>query len=293
MLGDQFSGSIFPDYLICFFEGDDSKYYGPRLRNKIDDLWASVTCNGKRIVIELYQLISKHTDYRDARVAFFVDRDFDNPLDAKYRNRVYETPCYSVENLYTTQNTFKRILKHEFAILDYGDSEELFKKVLSAYELTVISFHEKILPLNVWIKAHRERASAAKLARLNLQNVKFNKLIQVTIGDVKALYEVAKLKVLFPDAHDFSSKELGEVEKFFGGKDLSQEFRGKYQIGFLRAFIGKLKGALQDPSFMPSKCHCKPKLSLNLSTVNILSELSQYAETPECLEKFITDVCVN
>lgn len=106
-----------PRATICFFEGEDRKYYVTRLDLAGDNFcWAGIDCNGKKNVLALYELIATHDTYKNALVAFFVDRDFDEPIPQEIRSVVYETPCYSIENLYCTDHCIQRVLSIEFKL---------------------------------------------------------------------------------------------------------------------------------------------------------------------------------
>jgi len=109
--------------LFCCFEGDDSKYYGSRIENIVQfnpDELHPFSCGGKEEVLKFYRMINKNNDYKEVKIAYFVDKDFDESIIGLYNNKIYETPCYSIENLYTTTSAFKRILKSEF---NFNESE--------------------------------------------------------------------------------------------------------------------------------------------------------------------------
>jgi hypothetical protein len=64
-----------------------------------------------------------------------------------------------------------------------------------------------------------------------------------------------------------------------------KSIRGKYLLDFFRAFLEKIRSEISDgDSVVITK---KIKTKLTISKNNILSDLSQYAETPTCLTKFL------
>lgn len=96
-------------YLFCFFEGEDAKYYGVRIKENLPEVdWEGISCGGKLKVEEVYNVLKIHENpsYQVAKKAFFIDRDFDEPLSEELRKDIYETPCYSIENFYTTEDCF-------------------------------------------------------------------------------------------------------------------------------------------------------------------------------------------
>ena len=86
--------------LVCFFEGEDEKYFSIRINTIRADLkWTGINCAGKSNVISLKDKITTHTKYQQSFVAFFIDNDFhDDAIQAQ--PNIYITPCYSVENIY-------------------------------------------------------------------------------------------------------------------------------------------------------------------------------------------------
>lgn len=279
-----------PKRLFCFFEGFDSKYYSIRINLVLgSNGWANLNCNGKDGIIQLYSLIFSNTIYKNANVAFFLDRDFglatmpQHPL-------VYITPCYSVENFYVTQSAFENILKNELQITDLDTNGE-YKRILNLYLKLINKFNNTTEDLNSWIYLNRkEEILGIKPTRLNLNTVRLNKLVDIDLSGIKKMYNLISLSKMFPDSKRFSWQEIDGVSKDFRKKDRCTAFRGKYLIEFLRIFILLLK---QESSTASPKYIHNKKISLNISRINILSELSQYADTPACLSAFLDNLATH
>ena len=129
--------------LFCCFEGDDSKYYGWRIQTRLNldiDNLQFFNCGGKSEVLRFYNMINKNNDYMHVNLAYFVDRDFDESIIDKYSNEIYETPCYAIENFYTTISAIKRILKCEF---NFDESEKDYYICLNLFIERQKEFHEK------------------------------------------------------------------------------------------------------------------------------------------------------
>jgi len=88
-----------PNCLICFFEGEDARYYQIRIQENLHGgiELESIDCKGKKPVLELFELLETHSElkYRRAKTAFFVDRDFDPPLPPDKRTKIYEVAFFS------------------------------------------------------------------------------------------------------------------------------------------------------------------------------------------------------
>ena len=96
------------DGLFCFFEGErgtDNPYYVPKIK-RYTQQYHPIRCGGRDAVLKVYELITIHPEYNAYKKAFFIDRDFNKPLEPR-NPPIFETPCYSIENFYTSVETFK------------------------------------------------------------------------------------------------------------------------------------------------------------------------------------------
>jgi len=275
-----------PQALFCVYEGEDAKYYGIR----IDNLTAieerqQIPCKGKADVLKLYDRVQSDKHFSRSNTIFFVDNDFDGARDCAVTNNLYITPCYSIENMYVRENSLKRIFTEEFGVDSFNDSDEL-EALTTLYTRLLNEFIESIRTLNAWIALQREKESPS--CKLNLNNQKLNKFVSISLSKVDQLYSKDDLSILFPESVEITDNELHAKEEEFKQLDQSCVYRGKYFIEFLRVFLDLLKSDRQsgDPEHFTQKKNVK----LNLSRVNIISELSQYAETPDCLRGFLDKV---
>jgi len=272
--------------MICFFEGEDVKYFGIRIDYIFGNgNWYPIECSGKKDVLELYDVIINLPIYSTVNLSFFIDRDFDRQISKKLRSHIYETPCYSIENLYSTSTCFKKIIEAEFKLTEYCDDADSYLLCMQAYEKAISQFHNAILVVNAFIKAHRIEEKIKKIKPLNLANVKINKLVKIDLSGVQCLYDREKLKVLFPDSQPIENLEVDQILESFSNKDLTSELRGKYEAEFTLQFLLQLKKDRR--SDVPSLFKQRGSVKLNLSRENFISELSQYADTPDCLMRFL------
>jgi len=275
-----------PSCLICFFEGDDEKYYGIRIRENLKETdYEGIVCDGKAGVIALFEMLKKHTHipYQNARKAFFTDRDFDAPLPADIRSKVYETPCYAIDNFYTSVDCFKRILKSGFKISEFNqDDEPVFNQCVSLFTDTQKQFHDAVSLLNAWMMLVRQKGIG-----LNFNDIHLKKFITININRVSEKQPTLDyLNNLFP-RHGISESEINLQAASFISQDRGKIFRGKSEIEFPILFLKKLKNdlCLDSPKYFPEKR--KISFALPDSRDDILSEFSQYADTPECLREYL------
>ncbi len=275
-----------PKAAICFFEGEDIKYYGIRIQNFSNKCeWFPIECKGKKDVLDLYHSIRQHIEYKKANVLFFIDKDFDEPINIKNKY-IYETPCYSIENFYVTVACFSRILESEFKLTEFCDSSECYFNCMKNFISRQKQFHRSVKYLNSWIKTHRKNKSGSlKSKKLNLNNVSINNLVTISLNGITKKYKNKNLSTLFESTLKLSNEEINIARDSFDNNNLAYEFRGKYEAEFMRIFLIKLSEDRNNakPKFFREKGNVK----LNISAKNFLSDLSQYAETPDCLIIFL------
>lgn len=271
--------------LFCCFEGDDSKYYGWRIENILNfetDNLHFFNCGGKMEVLRFYQIVNKNEYYKEVKLAYFVDKDFDESIIEKYKQKIYETPCYSIENFYTTIMAFKRILKSEFNIDECDDD---FQKCLDIFINRQKEFHEKMTLFNAWLFCHRDLSKSDKTPRLNLSDFNLKRLIpKINLMEVVGDYDKKTIAHLFPEASIISDEVLESKIDELKKLDPQVYFRGKFEIDFLYNFIEAIKSELKKPDGVIKK---RNGVHINISKKNMISELSQYADTPDGLKKYL------
>ena len=280
-----------PNCLICFFEGEDARYYGLRINCLTGIEWEGIDCKGKKPVLELFILLETHLElkYRRAKTAFFVDRDFDSPLPPDKRTKIYETPCHSIENLYSSLACFEQILKHGFKIHEFVEADKLiFRKCISLFTQTQKKFHDTMAPLNAWIMLMREMERDSSIHKKgSLNNIKFENLVKIDVDNVTKQYTIDGINTTFPERDDILEIEVTTKVNSFCTIDCGKTFRGKYEVEFLSKFLTKLKDDLcaSSPKYFDKKR--KIHFFLPKTSSDILSQFSQYADTPQCLRDYL------
>jgi hypothetical protein len=273
--------------LVCFFEGEDVKYYGSRLEMINPHLkWEAINCQGKGSSLKLREIISGHELYSSAKTAFFFDADFDAKGSLPNAANVYITPCYSIENFYVTDSAAKRIFRAEFGICEIPDEEGSFGKCLGLFKSRLSDYLDAIEPANSWILFHRQREAGDQTIKpLNLASLKPNQMVCITLNSVTRTYTIFDLQAATGNTEPVTENELSELAKSFDRGDRHLIFRGKFQAFFMRVFLNLLRAdAVADA---PACFHSRRNVPLNVTDRNFLSDLTQYADTPDCLRRFI------
>ncbi len=287
--------------LFCFFEGEDAKYYRFRIKENLPGMdLEGINCGGKSIVIEqVYDVLKQHENpsYQQAKKAFFVDRDFDEPLSEELRKDIYETPCYSIENFYTTVDCFKSILKYEFEIDEFDPAgKALFQKSVNFFIKAQQAFHRSILEFNAWFKVIRKSGNGQRgLRDFDSPKKLVENLVKIEIdhNHVAQLYNIdglySSLTKLTRERDQagapLDKADLQQATKSFSEPFYRCQFRGKQELGFVVQFLKKLKDDLCQSS--PQHFSEKRKIGFPIPDSNALSALSQYADTPECLRTYL------
>lgn len=276
-----------PDDLYCFYEGDDAKYYGMRIDSFIrGEGRETLNCKGKGSVIRLFELIFNSSEYNHAWVAFFIDKDFDELTELPADERMYVTPCYSIENLYVSVTAFVRCLKDEFQISNIGDNSSEFEAVVNLYERLLNEFNDASEELNAWIYLVRqaEKRDPGR-QKVMLNQIKFEDFFTVSLDSVSKRYDLEAIYRIFTEISGPSQNEVDAQVGIFRGQNRVDIFRGKFLIEFYRRFLTQLK---------EDRCKRFPKYFKEhgtvfcvLSKINLISELSQYADTRLCLIDFL------
>lgn len=271
-----------PNHLFCFFEGKDNPYYVPRIKKHTSD-FHTIKCGGRSKVLEVHNLIKNQEVYKDYKKAFFIDKDFNEEL-SEQNPIIYETPCYSIENLFVDYRSFKQILSNEFYLSE--TTNLLHQKYLDLYKNRQEEYHDAVLLFNAWYACLINiRNSQGQETGVKLDN-KFPKgLVNISLDQVSYGYTFEDLKNIFPNASEVTLDNLNiKVEEFKNCNKL-KSFRGKYEMDFLLRFIDLMLAE-------GKKNNEQIKFSFDgaLNNERAISVFTNYAETPDCLDVYINKV---
>ncbi|GAB6149007.1 DUF4435 domain-containing protein [Clostridium novyi] len=264
----------------CFFEGEDFKYYSARINMYIEDYEniEQYECKGKSNVFQIYNLIKNGTRTKEIKLLFFIDRDFD---DNDYENKeIYVTPGYAVENFYIGDKVMEQFLSSELKIRKTSeklDDKKDFENAMKYYKQEREKFIENTTILNVWYSLQKRKGitSDGKIYADLKKLKKFNQLekpitIEILKGKTENYQEINEIEF--------------EKEKQRLLRDPLKLFRGKYYFEFMAKVIHKL---CTDESIKEGIFSKRRRCKSSISEGNIISELSQYAETPNCLKEYL------
>jgi len=274
------------DGLFCFCEGKDNAYYLQRIK-RFTDNYHPIKCGGRDKVLDVYRLITIHSEYDKYKKAFFIDRDFNEPLP-DHNPPIFETPCYSIENFYVSVDVFKEILINELHLSEVSD--EAFQVCLRLFTDRQKEFHQATALFNAWYACLVDiRNKTGNKTRVNLDD-KFRKdFLDFTLDSVIAKYDFEKIKQTFQQALEVSEDTLNTKLAEFTNCDQCKVFRGKYEMQFLVTIIELI---LQDSSKAQKYIKAKIKFTFGekLSNDQAISIFSAYAETPETLNDYLKQV---
>ena len=222
-------------------------------------------------------MLSARKNYANVRAAYFIDRDFDESISERGLNEIYETPCYSIENFYTSVECFSEVLRSEFKLMD---SDENFERCVSLYKKLQEEFHNAVELLNTWIACQRDKSSPLNISKRSVLD-----FVKIDLNQITQKYVIDDFYRMFPGAIAISQEELDARLTELRSITRQKSFRGKWEIEFLRKFLEKLKHEANTANY--HYFTRKVKVVLSLSEINIISDLSQYADTPDCLDSYL------
>jgi hypothetical protein len=272
----------FDTSLICVFKGEDSKYYGSRIDMFFGEFHRkNLSCKGKQNVLILSEKIKANTELSNAKILFFIDSDFDkNQTDYN----LYSTPCYAIENMYVSESVFSNILIDELGLCSFKD-KNLLDELLIKFTQFEEASDEALLELNAWLMVRIKESEKNENIKLNLNNISIDKFMSVHNLSAVKCYEITDLDSIFSVDTPVVQDDLDTALHTMAGSEKAKVGRGKYRLEYFRLFLIEIfnESRTGTGNFVNRKI--KPKLTL--VKANVTSELSQYAETPACLNEFL------
>lgn len=269
--------------VFLFFEGkDDFKYYWCRLAPFIGEQgYETYICRSKGNVLQLYNMIHFQTKPRDnEKICYFVDNDYEK---SQLQNEdIYVTPTYSIENLYISDSAIKNMLKGE-----WGLSGEMLKADKDDFEIAFNYLKGKrdevinsIIYANAWYSLQYNKSKG------NLQHPKLSAIKEYkTIKDVK---DKATLEGMVANSIKVSEEEV-EAEIAYLEQNPEGKIRGKYFEQTMPSYFMKV---FQDSNKKNNRemFSKRRRVNINVGEDNMVSVLSQYADSPSNLMAYITKI---
>jgi tetratricopeptide (TPR) repeat protein len=266
--------------LFCFFEGKDSPYYFSRIKSVYAGNYYPIVCSGKEKVLKVYELIDYHREHDCYKKAFFIDRDFDLPTQNPH---IYETPCYGVENFYTSSTTFADILKNEFRLYETDDD---FKRCVRKYADLQTAFHAHSTLFNAWYACLIYlRNTTKQLIGAKLEDHFPKEFVTISLNGISGSYDMAAIKTKYPDALEIAPNMLESKIVEMEAQDKAKIFRGKFELHFMLTILDALIWDSKNAKLFVSK-----PIKYNIDYSQAISHFSQYAETPQDLIAYIEQI---
>jgi len=278
-----------PHLFVCIFEGEDEKYYSGRINTSLHDTtWECINTGGRKPALELFETIANHFLYKTYKYLCFIDKDYDDKFNNPDPSKIYSTPGYAVENFYFSTACLKKILSAEFNIKPANELAALCEKYTRLFTKTKQEFLDATFEFNVWAKTNYIMANnGATPLKMSIKSIKTDELTKITLEKVEANYDCNDISSVF--AHlknsDLCSSALLESRTQLSNQDPALSYRGKNCADFMRHFLLGIKSDINSITFKEGE---KPKIRINFSKDNFLSEVSQYADTPSCLIHFLS-----
>lgn len=279
------STKTYTNHLFCFFEGNDNPYYVPRIKKFTDEIYP-INCGGRDKVLKVYELISNQEVYNKYSKAFFIDRDFNSPRQSN-KDIIFETPCYSIENMYVNQNVLEQILIHD---LQFSKNDANFEVCISLFNDRFKEFNSSVTLFNSWYACLIEiRNQTGKQTGVQLDDKLPKGLVNISLQSVNGDYDLEKIRQIFPESTEIDDETLNNKFSEFQNCDSKLIFRGKYQLEFLITILQLIiNDSKNEQQYVKNKINYSFDGALNHKRA--LSVYTNYASTPEILNDFLRNV---
>lgn len=269
--------------LFCFMEGKhDPDYYLGIIRSVCGDDCITIVCGCKNNVIDAFNRVyaKDHTRYR---LAFFVDRDFDETLG---NPAIYETECYSIENNYCSESAFKRIMRYG---LNISEEEPYWQTVMDFRNDQFEKFHKTVELFNAFYSLlHKYEREKSVIFQLNLEACFPNELAETDIQGCNAHYTLADLLSLYGVPSDAMTQAEVDAEIVrLRGLNPFAVFRGKYELNFLYKLLTFL---ITEANTKHQTRIIQKKVSMSLNGKSFMADLSQWADIPDSLRVYLNNL---
>lgn len=272
--------------IFLFFEGvDDFKYYCPRISFVCNDKkYKKYDCKCKTNVLRIHSMIINQAGKDNKAITmFFVDKDFDD--NSNIDSGIYITPTYSIENLYFTDLAIENMIRAEMGLSEHSKDDE--NDFNTAYNY-VINFRDNIIKNilygNACYSLQIKKSYGVDGAKPNLSSIK-------RYDDIANISKIDDIRRKIKNYIEVSDDEIEEEYERLKS-DAIRFIRGKYMLEKMPKCIQKIeeesnKGANHAGHWFSKKRHMR----LNISESTLISDLSNYAETPRCLINYIQERC--
>ena len=258
--------------IYCFVEGYDLPYYKIRVEAISGKKCSFVDSGGKKAVVKTFDLIKSKPEYNKYKILYFVDRDYDN--NNNILQNIFVTPCYSIENLYGTEDAFKNLIEGTYHI---DEQNPKYQKNILLYHQEKDSFLNATKVFCAWYRCVKNKPN---------HDVELGESFPskyATIGPNSITCHECNATILnndYPQIDNISKDELDNSIAYINN-DLAN-IRGKYVMQFMEYLIQLLNRDSNN-----SKVYTDTKVSFEQNRKTLITRLSAYADTPDILREYI------
>lgn len=255
-----------PEKLICVFEGYEDLPYYETIFNRVGNATAfsSIIAKGKDQVLSL-RAILKANHYKDDKVRFFIDNDFDGLKGHAAGDDIYVTEGYSIENHLAGSNILSSLLHSEFKCCAASEDTAV-QTINELFDHFLAAFFEIMRPANQAIFYARTRDVKLK----NIED-RIGEYFLLTLDGINATGSDQFDLIGWPEGLD---RDISSVEADFSRLDPHMQWRGKFIFELFVRFLHQLKNdrTSDTPKLFERKAGVK--FDPNGDVVRVLASLS-------------------
>lgn len=276
----SFASAIPDDTLIFSFEGPDDRviYYSWIGKISPSLKYESYQCNGKRQVLQLFDILSKDQTGLGKRVYYFVDHDFDGLQGRTTSDRIFITDCYSVESYLLCELLLESLLNVTFHCNGLIDlRKDIAEKFLQLYDQF----------LNVTREVNF-RMFLARIYKIDIEDmpVSLHVMVKINLESVEPLQTPAQEIIVL--RREPSQEERNSAIPLFNSLDPRKHYRGKYSLLFFSRWLGLLRN---DRMSTNSKMFANAPMPANTIHGDFSFQyLAEKARAPNDLEPFLEKI---
>ena len=271
-----------------FVEGkDDPCFYRGFVESRIPSEWKTELwpSGNKDCVISLFEKFDWRV-FNKQQVLFFVDRDLSEFTNepTPVSDNFYVTDNYSIENDVVNSNVCDRLLREicGFSHMKYDDSD----KIISQFDSQLNAFQSAMIPVMsniVYWRNNNLKACLDDIIMKHMFSIKKGKLVQKSNPKNKAneivyIHEQCNLPVQ-------NHPEINTTIVKYKNENLEKKFiRGKYILWFAVEYCISIHRDCLTLDFV--NIADKPKVGINLSQSNGISQIAPRCRMPVSLSDF-------
>lgn len=263
--------------LYCFVEGQDLPYYNVRVEALSGKDCCFIDSGGKKNVIELCQMLKTKSEYDKYKKLFFVDRDYDN--NEALNKSIFVTPCYSVENFYSTDDVVDKLFKLPPEDPNYNQCKTYISERFDCFSNAVLLFC-------AWYYCVKQKEQRENIiCNVDLDDSVDKDCVQLTVSEdglkIDSRYSLDQLNQKYGTS--ITDEELNIGIEYIKN-DFAKNIRGKYIFQFLEKLLEFFN---IDSSKKGKHTYLNKPLSIDINRKKMMNNLTNIAKTPIELRNYV------